>query len=150
MLFVNGLLDDIKYSFDDLGENILDSFKTYENGSVSDILRELADSNCDIYYNDLIEWLGNNYGYFEDYINTNGVGNDFKLFDTIMVCQFEYYSFYIGSDLMLGYAYNYILNELKIEEITETQRDSIEKLVKDLDDLETFRNEIKTLLQGGQ
>jgi hypothetical protein len=148
MEFVNGLLNDIIYNLDDLGEDIFDNFTTYKEGSSSDVLREIVDTNVDTYNIDLLNWLSNNYSSFEEYININGVGKDFKLFQAIMNCQFEYYSFKIGSDLMLGYAYKYILNELEIEEITRTQVDSIEKLVKDLDDLHLFREEIKALIKG--
>jgi hypothetical protein len=145
---VNGLLDDVKYSFDDLGETILDIFTSYESGSVSDILREIVDSNVDIHHEDLLRWLGNNYGFFENYVKTDGLGDDFKLFETIMSCEFEYYSFYIGSELMLGYAYDYILNDLNVEEITKEQEERIEVLIKELDNLETFRDELKKLVKG--
>jgi hypothetical protein len=146
---VNELLNNIIYDkLDDEGENMLDSFINYEEGSISDILREIAETEIDIYNADLLKWLGNNYGFFEEYINNNGIGKDFKLFETIMGCQFEYLSFNIGSDLMLGYAYKYILNELETDEISETQRDSIEKLVKELDSLELFRKEVKKLIKG--
>jgi hypothetical protein len=146
---VNELLNDIIYDkLDDEGENMLDSFITYKEGSISDILREIAETEIDIYNADLLEWLGDNYGFFEEYINNNGVGKDFKLFQTIMGAQFEYLSFNIGSDLLLGYAYKYILNELETDEVSETQRGSIEKLVKELDDLDLFRKEIKTLIKG--
>jgi hypothetical protein len=146
---VNELLNNIIYDkLDDEGENMLDSFINYEEGSISDILREIAETEIDIYNADLLKWLGNNYGFFEEYINNNGIGKDFRLFETIMGCQFEYLSFNIGSDLMLGYAYKYILNELETDEISETQRDSIEKLVKELDSLELFRKEIKKLIKG--
>jgi hypothetical protein len=146
---VNELLNNIIYDkLDDEGENMLDSFINYEEGSISDILREIAETEIDIYNADLLKWLGNNYGFFEEYINNNGIGKDFRLFETIMGCQFEYLSFNIGSDLMLGYAYKYILNELETNEISETQGDSIEKLVKELDSLELFRKEIKKLIKG--
>jgi hypothetical protein len=146
---VNELLNNIIYDkLDDEGENMLDSFIAYKEGSISDILREIAETEIDIYNADLLKWLGDNYGFFEEYINNNGIGKDFRLFETIMGCQFEYLSFNIGSDLMLGYAYKYILNELETDEISETQGDSIEKLVKELDSLELFRKEIKKLIKG--
>jgi hypothetical protein len=49
---------------------------------------------------------------------------------------------------MLGYAYDYILNDLNVEEITKEQEERIEVLIKELDDLETFRNELKKLVKG--
>ena len=40
-----------------------------ESGDVHDTLHEIADSNCDVYNYDLLEWVKDNYHYVEDAIS---------------------------------------------------------------------------------
>jgi hypothetical protein len=148
MLNVDGLFFDILYYDDELSESVLDTFITYKlEGSVSDILREIAEKHVQDNHAELLEWLGNHYDYFEQYINNQGVGEAFNLFGMIKQAQFEYLSFHIGSDLMRAYAYHFILNELELQEITKEQNEKIEDLVRALDDLMEFKEEIKKLLK---
>jgi len=148
MLDINNLFDDIRYNNDELSESVLDTFITYKlEGSVSDILREIAEKHVQDNHAELLEWLGNHYDYFEQYINNQGVGEAFNLFGMIKQAQFEYLSFHIGSDLMRAYAYHFILNELELQEITKEQNEKIEDLVRALDDLMEFKEEIKKLLK---
>lgn len=103
------------------------SFADYgDNNYICDIITEIADSNIDLYNSDLLEWLKDNYSIIEEANTEFGASNDI-----IKQCQQGQYYQYTNeiygnlSDYIKVYAYDYILNTLEIEEITEKQCEEI-------------------------
>ena len=97
----------------------IDSFTDYSDSNyICDIITEITDSNVDIYNSDLLEWLKENYSVVEEANAEFGAPNDI-----IKQCQQGQYYQYSNemyenlSDYIKLYAYDYILNTLKIEEI---------------------------------
>ena len=104
-------------------DNIVD----YDHGYVSDIINEIADNNVDIYTNDLFEWAKFNYNYIEDANNELGTPSD--IIAQIQQGQFlqisnEMYENF--EEMILLFIYNYIYNDLDIEEIEEEKQEEIE------------------------
>jgi hypothetical protein len=130
-----------------LAFDILEDFYGYDNGYSSDILREVCDSQVDIYNDNLIAWLKDNVDIFENYINDNGLDNNFDLYRKIMEAQFDYYYHDIvlanENNFLYAYMYNFILVVLGIEEITEEQNDNLIAIFEEFEELGDIINEIK-------
>jgi hypothetical protein len=130
-----------------LAFDILEDFYGYDSGYSSDILREVCDSQVDIYNDNLIAWLKDNVDIFENYINDNGLDNNFDLYRKIMEAQFDYYYNDIvlanENNFLYAYMYNFILVVLGIEEITEEQNDNLIAIFEEFEDLGDIINEIK-------
>ncbi|HZK32865.1 MAG TPA: hypothetical protein VFC60_00035 [Tissierellaceae bacterium] len=107
----------------------VDSFTYYSDSDyICDIIAELADSNIDLYTSDLLEWLKDNYNVVEDANKEFGAPND--IIKQCQQGQFYQYNNEIYenlSDYIQLYAFDYILNNLKIEEITKKQQEEIEE-----------------------
>ena len=114
------ILKELKENNKELKENN-NSFTDYSDSDyICNIISEIADSNVDIYNSDLLEWLKDNYSIAEEANAEFGAPNDI-----IKQCQQGQYYQYSNemyenlSDYIKSYTYDYILNTLKIEEITE-------------------------------
>lgn len=104
-----------------------DNICDYEHGYVSDIINEIADNNIDIYTNDLFDWAKYNYNYIEDANNELGTPNDIiaqiQQGQFIQISNEMYENF---EEMILLFIYNYIYNDLEIEEIEEEKQEKIE------------------------
>lgn len=113
----------------ELGEQITQ----YDNGYISDIITEIADSNVDIYNNDLMEWAKGNTSYIEDAMREFGTPEDSNGHPDFMriIMQGQYYmheqDLYNNlEDILKYWAYDYIENKYNLTELTEEQNDEIE------------------------
>ena len=104
-----------------------DNICDYDNGYISDIINEIADNNIDIYTNDLFEWAKYNYNYIEDANNELGTPNDIiAQIQQGQFLQIENELYDNQESMTLLFIYNYIYNELGIEEIEEEKQEEIE------------------------
>lgn len=141
------LLGEIKKGNESLSVDI-DSFVDYsESDYICDIISELSDSNIDIYNSDLLEWAKGNYSYIEDAIDEFGNATDREgktdFIRTIQQGQYLAYSQEIYenlSDYIKVYAYDYILNNKGIEELTSEKYEEIESELNDIDNNDTLDN----------
>ena len=109
-----------------------DCFCDYDNGYICDIITEIADNHIDIYTVDLLNWCKDNYAYIEEALaefgtpkNSNGNADFLKIIQQGQYLAFEQDLYNNLEDNLKNFTYNYILNELKIEEITEEQKEKI-------------------------
>lgn len=112
---------------EELQNTYCDNICDYDNGYISDIINEISDNNVDIYYNDLFEWAKYNTSYIEDANNEFGTPSD--IIAQIQQGQFLQISneMYENFDnMILLFIYNYIYNDLGIEEIEEEKQEEIE------------------------
>lgn len=127
--------------------DILDKFFDRDEGYIDDALRDACEDEIDIYNHQLLEWLRDNVGVFETYIEENGIEGGFDLYRKIQEAQFDYYYHDIvlnnENNFIFAYKYNFILNVLGIDEITEEQEESIDAIIEEFDDLGDIINEIK-------
>lgn len=112
---------------EELSLTYCDNIVDYNNGYISDIINEIADNNIDIYTSDLFDWAKDNYNYIEDANNEFGTPSD--IIAQIQQGQFlqisnEMYENF--DEMMLLFIYNYIYNDLNIEEIEEERAEEIE------------------------
>lgn len=106
----------------DFGYDFID----YSDGYICDIITEIADNNVDIYTQDLLDWVPDNYSYIEEANEELGVPHDFL--KQIQQGQYYYNERNIYEhleDILKNYMYNYIENYLNIEEITENQYEKL-------------------------
>lgn len=107
-----------------------DNICNYNSGYICDVISEIADYNVDIYTNDLLDWLKNNYEWFEEAIEQFGEPKDsrgkFNMIIAIQQGQFMQieHSLYDDFEEMIKlYAYNYLrendidFNEKQIYEL---------------------------------
>ena len=90
--------------------SFIDYFKNNDDSETisNDDIFEIVDSNVDIYYDDLLDWLSydlNNVYYVEDAFNEYGVDGEFDFFKVVAIGQFKF---------LEEIAYD-ILNECDIE-----------------------------------
>lgn len=147
---IKNILEELKEDNKELYIDI-DSFVDYnESDYIGDIISELADYNIDIYNYNLLDWLKDNYDVVEQANEELGTSNDI-----IKQCQQGQYYQYSNemyenlSDYIKVYAYDHILNTLKIEEITEEQQEEIESELINIDNndkLEDIKNLIDNIL----
>ena len=106
----------------DLGEYFID----YDDGYICDIITEIADNSVDIYTQDLLDWVPDNYSYIEEANIEMGVPKGFL--NQIRQGQYYYYERNLYENLedtLKNYMYNYIENILKVKEITEEQNENL-------------------------
>lgn len=104
-----------------------DNICNYDSGYIGDIINEISDNNIDIYTSDLFDWARDNYGYIEEANNELGTPSD--IIAQIQQGQFLQISneMYENFDnMILLFIYDYIYNELNIEEIEEEKAEEIE------------------------
>ena len=111
----------------------------YDSGYICDVFSEIADSNIDIYTEDLFEWGKENYEYI-DYA-TREFGNPNDIIKQIQ--QGQYYAFeqelYENKfDVVKYFAYSYLRdNEIKIN---EEQEECLEDYLSKVDSDERLEN----------
>ena len=127
----------------------IDSFVDYsDNDYICDIISDLADSQIDIYNDDLLEWLKDNYNIIEDANDELGTPSDI-----LVQCkqgQFYQYNNEMHENLenyIMFYIYDYMLNTLKIEEIEEEKYEEIEEELANIDNNNRL-NDIKDLINN--
>jgi hypothetical protein len=156
MINIQKLLNEHREKLEGLDNNnivldIADELLGYDSGFFEDNCREIVESNVDIYNKDLLQWLSEYVYEYETYINENGTMEEFDLYKSIMNAQAYYYESLVldnEDNVFMVYVYNYILNELKVEEITEEQFEEIKNTYSDYTDLSDLREQVKNLLKG--
>jgi hypothetical protein len=156
MIDTQKLLNEHREKLEGLDNNnivldIADELCGYDSGFFEDNYREIVESGVDIYNKDLLLWLSEYVYEYETYINENTPIENFDLYDTIRQAQFYYFNSLVldnEEDVFMVYVYNYILNELKVEELTEEQFEEIKNTYGDYTDLGDLREQVKTLLKG--
>jgi hypothetical protein len=155
MINIQELLNEHKNKLEGLDNTIVvdiaDEVCGYNNGFFEDTYREVIESNVDIYNKDLLEWVSEYVYEYETYINENGMMEEFDFYGSIRQAQFYYYQSLVldnEQDVFMVYVYDYILNELKVEEINEEQFEKIKNAYQDYTDLFEVREDIKKLLKG--
>jgi hypothetical protein len=156
MIDTQKLLNEHKEKLEGLDNNnivldIANDLCGYDSGFFEDNYREITDNMVDIYNKDLLQWLSEYVYEYESYINENEPIENFDLYGTIRQAQAYYYESLVldnEEDVFMVYAYNYILNELKVEEITEEQFEEIKNTYSDYTDLGDLREQVKNLLKG--
>jgi len=156
MINIQKLLNEHKEKLEGVDNNnivldIADELCGYDSGFFEDNYREIVESGVDIYNKDLLLWLGEYVYEYESYINENTPIENFDLYDTIRQAQFYYFNSLVldnEEDVFMVYVYNYILNELKVEELTEEQFEEIKNTYGDYTDLSDLREQVKTLIKG--
>ena len=118
-----------------------DQFTSYSDGYIGDVISEIADSNVDIYYSDLFEWVKDNYGYCEDAVKEGLISLD-KDFDFIKLMQIGQYEqntqdLYENLDDSIKY---FIYDNIEFEEISEELQEFIDDLCDDVDNNEQLEN----------
>lgn len=106
----------------DFGYDFID----YSDGYICDIITEIADNNVDVYTQDLLDWVPDNYSYIEEANQEFSVPDDFLK----QVQQGQYYynerNIYEHlEDILKYYMYDFIENNLNIKEITEEQNERL-------------------------
>jgi hypothetical protein len=156
MIDTQKLLNEHREKLEGLDNNnivldIADELCDYDSGFFEDNYREIVESGVDIYNKDLLLWLSEYVYEYETYINENTPIENFDLYDTIKQAQFYYFNSLVldnEEDVFMVYVYNYILNELKVEELTEEQFEEIKNTYGDYTDLSDLREQVKNLLKG--
>ena len=156
MINIQKLLNEHKEKLEGLDNNnivldIADELCGYDSGFFEDNYREIVESGVDIYNKDLLLWLSEYVYEYETYINENEPIENFDLYGTIRQAQFYYFNSLVldnEEDVFMVYVYNYILNELKVEELTEEQFEEIKNTYGDYTDLSDLREQVKNLLKG--
>ena len=156
MIDTQKLLNEHREKLEGLDNNnivldIADELCGYDSGFFEDNYREIVESGVDIYNKDLLLWLSEYVYEYETYINENEPIENFDLYGTIRQAQFYYYESLVldnEEDVFMVYVYNYILNELKVEELTEEQFEEIKNTYGDYTDLSDLREQVKNLLKG--
>ena len=150
--FVNVLSckEEVKNSLGDYGDQFCD-YSGYQY--ICDVISDISDNSVDIGYYDVFEWCKLNYEYVEEAIQ--GGLCDLSNPDIPRMIQAGQYikieqDLYNNLDtIMYNYCMNYLLNNLKIEEITEEQEEQIQEKCTDVDHndtLEDFTDFIDELL----
>lgn len=106
----------------EFGEDFID----YSDGYIGDIIMDIADNNVDIYTQDLLDWIPDNYSYIEEANQEMGVPDDF-------IKQIQQGQYYFNErniyehleDILKYYMYDFIENNLDIKEITEEQNERL-------------------------
>ena len=139
--------EDLKGRMNDLSVDFASDYDINTSSYLSDLFNEYADSQVDIYYNDLFEWCKDNYEYVEKAVAEFGV--DSKNFDFIGIIrsgQFLYNErqlFEDGKEIVELMVVNYLLeNEEEIEkELEENELEAMfDELESQFDDCERLEN----------
>lgn len=131
-----------EHRLDDVFDNFYDC-----TGYICDAISEIADSNVSIYNSDLWDWARDNEEYVEQAVNEFGIDSkDFDLIRLFQQGQYLYNSEYMYEhldEMILFYAYNYICEELSIEEITSDEKEELEELLGEIDN----NNQIEDIIE---
>lgn len=127
----------------DCGDELVEN---YSHGYICDIISEIADSNVDIYYDDLFEWCKHNFDYVNDAIKEFGSSGD--IIRDIRQGQYLQYTNELYEELdniIYNYAINYIIEHY--EEITDDQFEKIEDELYKIDNNNKFAD-IDEMIDG--
>lgn len=149
-------MQDIKELVENLDIGEYGDFITdYDSGYICDIIQQIADNEIDIYTSDLLEFAKNHYEYIEQAVNEGLVDtSDFDFLGAIRSGEYLYISEDLNSnidDIILYKIYKYILNDLKIENISEEKADEI--LLIDIDTnnrLEDVLEEVNNIFENSE
>lgn len=157
MIKIQDLLNEHKSNLEGLDNNnivldIANDLCGYDSGYFEDNYNEIIENTyVDIYNKDLLQWLSEYTYEYETYINENEFNGDFDLYKSIMNAQAYYYQSLVldnEESVYMVYVYDYILNNLKVEEISEEQFETITNYYADYTELKDIRESVKTLLKG--
>lgn len=143
----------VKEIKEELKESLNDTYCNcicdYDSGYICDVISEISDSHVDIYYYDLFEWAKNNFSIIEEANEELGAPNDItKQIQQGQYIQYEREMYDNIDDMIQLFIYNYIYNNLDIEEITEEQKEELDMLNYDNNDkLENIIDDIKEILK---
>ena len=132
-----------------LNDTYCDCICDYDSGYICDVISEISDSHVDIYYYDLFEWAKNNFSIIEEANEELGAPNDIiKQIQQGQYVQYEREMYDNIDDMIQLFIYNYIYNDLNIEEITEEQKEELDMLnYNNNDKLENIIDDIKEILK---
>ena len=132
-----------------LNDTYCDCICDYDSGYICDIISEISDSHVDIYYYNLFEWAKNNFSIIEEANEELGAPNDItKQIQQGQYIQYEREMYDNIDDMIQLFIYDYIYNDLNIEEITEEQKEEIDVLNYDNNDkLENIIDDINEILK---
>lgn len=83
--FLEEKKEELESKMNDLSVDFVNDYEDNESDYISDCYADYADQQVSIYHSDLFEWVRNNYGYIEDYVEEFGI--DDKNFDFIKLIQ---------------------------------------------------------------
>ena len=144
MLDVKELMEDVNISDD--GKDVA----TAGYSCLGDAISEVAESACGIYYSDMKDFLLDHIGDVEDKMKEL---QSYDIFGAVRELQYEeaYNDLCNETDeIKLYFAYNYILDTLGIEKITEEQNNEIEDICTFNDDLDNIESELNILIDNDQ
>lgn len=135
---------------EELQNTYCDNICDYDSGYICDIISEIGDRNIDIYYYDLFEWAKGNFDYINEANEELGQPNDIiqqiQQGQYLQITNDLYDNF---DDMIKLFIYDYIYNNLEIEEITEEQEEEIDLLNFDNNNtLEEVIDEITNILES--
>ena len=137
----------IKELYNEIKLELGDRLQEYDGSQyICDAVTEIADSNVDIYYADLFEWVKHNWEYVDIACNEFGMPNSNN--SNIIIKLVQQAQFYRNEEIlyseldesMLAYCYNYILNNFDFETITEEQKEEIESKCFNVDHNDTLED----------
>lgn len=143
--YLESLKEEAKDSLNPISQDFAFDYECSDNNSyISDCFSEYADSQVDIYTNDLIKWVSvsHNYYYIEEYVQEYGMpeNNNYRDFDFIKLIQLgQWYENYetLSKDEDEIKALIYVLKLLQLDD---------EILEQELD--EELQNNIDNILSG--
>lgn len=105
-----------------------DVLNLYKSGCINDCIIDYANSLCDVYNYDLLQWASNNLNLVEDYIDCCGkievssVADICNIISSSQSMEFEDLTRNNLVDIIEIYAYNYVINKLSnIDDIVRTE-----------------------------
>jgi hypothetical protein len=139
--------------------NVCCQIDEYTNEYVDDRIHDIADSNVDVYYSGLLDWISENRGeaveYIEDSVAEFGIdSNNFNFWKLLQSGQYLMYERELydnKKETLLLWALNYIKEEKNIEELEDDVFEEIEDI--DFDKFDKFseiENEIDNILDKGE
>lgn len=130
-------------------DDVVEEFVGYEDGYICDVIQEIADNNVTIYTSDLWDWASEHQDYVEQAVSEFGAdGRDFDLIRLFQQGQYLYNSevmYEHFDEILLYYAYNYICEELGIEEIEENTKEELEETLKGVDNNDKIEDIIEKI-----
>jgi hypothetical protein len=139
--------EEIKRSINDISIDFASDYDLKSSSYLCDLFNDYADSQVDIYYRDLVEWLFDGVDYVERYVAEFGIDEkNFDLWDIIRGGQFLYFQeklFANERKIIELMAINYLLNnEEEIErELKESELEEMfDEIIDDLQRYERVEN----------
>lgn len=134
--------EEIKKEINDISIDFASDYDLNSSSYLCDLFTEYADSQVDIYYKDLIEWLFDGVDYVERYVEEFGIDEkNFNFWDIVRGGQFLDFQerlFADDKEIIELMAINYLLNnEEEIER--ELEESELEEMIDEIvDDLQRY------------